>query len=844
MKIFKRLFASAALMALLGAGNASAAGWPANYQGVMLQGFYWDSYAQTKWTTLTSQADELSQFFKLLWIPQSAKCASNPSMGYDPVYWFTNYNSAFGNEKELRDLIKAYKAKGVGVIADVVINHRSGVSNWTNFPSEQWNGQTWHIGLDGICSTDEVNQQAGQQHGTGAPDTGEDFNGSRDLDHTNANVQNNCKNYCKFLLEDMGYAGFRLDMVKGYGGQYTKIYNQYSKPEYCVGECFDGNYDVVSAWIEATGKESAAFDFPMKYQINKAFANNNMEELAWAAGGDQNNYQPAGLVHYGYNRYSVTFVDNHDTYRDGSKFTGDVVAANAFILCSPGTPCVFLAHWNQHKKDISTLINIRNSVGLHNMSAVKVLKRSRDCYMAEVTGTKGTLVVRIGSSQETPAGYSSSDIKASGKLYCVWTKSSVHGGNVEVPEIVIPTGAYTVYYDNSQTSWAEPQCYYFSSTATTQACEWPGEKMTKEKDNIWKFTVPAGNDYVIFNNVKAGEPGEVGSNQTEDLPASVNGLYTMAGFQGTYGNGGGNHGGGDDPIVNPGDYPEKVYIVGNLGSGNWTTAHGIAPSRIVNGIYVWNEVDFVAAPAAAVAAKDNVSRAGEVDIYFDNSSTNWATPYIHYWGGPESTWPGVAMKKVEGNIWMYSCPAGTTGCLFNAGDGQPSQTADFVAVSGHIYTTSGDTGKTYTAGGGQGGGNTSNGAGYFTFLTALDNEDGEWDAANQADRYGATDEDAAIELAKPVDVRKYEYMVDAMAAKSWKITQPKKYGVVLNLRDMKVTLYNPGQIPPIEDSIFTIEAEDTDAPVIYYDLQGRRVLNPEHGLYIRVCGNKVTKIIL
>lgn len=38
-------------------------------------------------------------------------------------------------------------------------------------------------------------------------------------------------------------------------------------------------------------------------------------------------------------------------------------------------------------------------------------------------------------------------------------------------------------------------------------------------------------------------------------------------------------------------------------------------------------------------------------------------------------------------------------------------------------------------------------------------------------------------------------------------------------------------------------AEETPEP-IYYDLTGRRVENPEKGIYIRVCGTKATKIIL
>ena len=117
------------------------------------------------------------------------------------------------------------------------------------------------------------------------------------------------------------------------------------------------------------------------------------------------------MIHYGYQQYSVTFVDNHDTYRDGSKFTGNVIAANAFMLCSPGTPCVFLPHWKSFKNEIKRLIAVRNAVGVHNMSAVKVLQSSKDCYMAEVAGANGKLVVKIGSAFVSPEGYTDDDIK-------------------------------------------------------------------------------------------------------------------------------------------------------------------------------------------------------------------------------------------------------------------------------------------------------------------------------------------------------------------------------------------------------------------------------------------------
>lgn len=443
MKLLKSALIAAVMFGATSFG-AEAIGWPANYEGVMLQGFYWDSYNVTGWSKLEAKADELSESFKLIWVPNSAKPASNPGMGYDPVYWFTNHNTCWGTEAELRSMIATFKAKGTGIIEDVVINHRSGATNWTDFPAEKWNGQTWKIGLDGICRTDEVNSQPGQSHGTGAADTGEDFNGSRDLDHTNANVQNNCKNYCKFLLEDMGYVGFRYDMVKGYSGQYTKIYNQYAKPKFSVGEYWDGSYDAVAAWIEATGKESAAFDFPFKYQVNKAFSTNDMTQLVWKANGTTN--QPAGMIHFGYSQLAVTFIDNHDTYRDGSKFTGNVLAANAFMLCSPGTPCVFYPHWTQYKSQIKQMIAIRNAVGVHNNSAVNVLRSTKDCYMAEVTGSKGKLVVKIGSAMVSPSGYTDSDIKATGKDYCIWTKTDVQGGGGggDDPEDNYPSKLYVI----------------------------------------------------------------------------------------------------------------------------------------------------------------------------------------------------------------------------------------------------------------------------------------------------------------------------------------------------------------------------------------------------------------
>lgn len=140
-----------------------AQGWPANYGGVMLQGFYWDSYSETSWTALTNKADTLSKYFNLIWVPNSGNC-NGTSMGYNPIYWY-NETSSFGNETELKNMINKFKAKGTGIIEDVVINHRNGATRWTDFPTETnpYDNQTYSMGLSDICQTDEYNTDTNAQ---------------------------------------------------------------------------------------------------------------------------------------------------------------------------------------------------------------------------------------------------------------------------------------------------------------------------------------------------------------------------------------------------------------------------------------------------------------------------------------------------------------------------------------------------------------------------------------------------------------------------------------------------------------------------------------------------------
>lgn len=374
--------------------NVYAQGWPANYGGVMLQGFYWNSYDDTKWTNLKSQVNDFADNFSLVWIPQSGKCAESwQTMGYMPYYYF-NQNSSFGTEAELRDLIKTFKSKGIGMVADVVINHHN-TSGWFSFPAEVYKGVTYQLKSTDIVANDDKGKTAKEATKQGISlsknnDEGEDWGGCRDLDHKSQNVQTIIKAYLKYLKDDLGYTGFRYDMVKGFSGSHVADYNKSVGIEYSVGEYWDSNARIQS-WINATLKNSAAFDFQFRYNVRDAINSNN-----WAALKSTNNL----MNDKNWRQYAVTFVENHDMeYRSSSEqqdpIRRDTLAANAYLLAMPGTPCVFFTHWLEYKDEIGAMISARKAAGITNMSDYEVKVATSAYYAVNVNKTLYAAVGRL-----------------------------------------------------------------------------------------------------------------------------------------------------------------------------------------------------------------------------------------------------------------------------------------------------------------------------------------------------------------------------------------------------------------------------------------------------------------
>lgn len=384
--------------------NVYAQGWPANYGGVMLQGFYWNSYDDTNWTNLKSQVNDFADNFSLVWLPQSGKCLGNSqTMGYKPYYYF-NQNSSFGTEAELRDLIKTFKGKGIGMVADVVVNHHD-TDGWFTFPAEVYKGVTYQFKSTDIVANDDKGKTAKEATKQGISlsknnDEGEDWDGCRDLDHKSQNVQTIIKAYLKYLKDDLGYTGFRYDMVKGFSGSHVADYNKSVGVEYSVGEYWDSNARIQS-WINATLKNSAAFDFQFRYNVRDAINSNN-----WAALKSTNNL----INDKNWRQYAVTFVENHDMeYRSSSEqqdpIRRDTLAANAYLLAMPGTPCVFFTHWLEYKDEIGAMISARKVAGITNMSDYEVKVATSAYYAVNVNKTLYAAVGRLDKMENPGADW-------------------------------------------------------------------------------------------------------------------------------------------------------------------------------------------------------------------------------------------------------------------------------------------------------------------------------------------------------------------------------------------------------------------------------------------------------
>jgi alpha-amylase len=319
-----------------------------------MQAFYWycprdDGKEFQWWNHIREHVPSLARAgFSSLWLPPIHKAASlyGPSMGYDPYDYYDigefdqkgGVSTWFGSRAELLDLISAAHAHGLTLLADVVINHNAGADSqeldpitqemrWTLFqPRSGKFPRNWE------CFTpnhfEAVDPMA--------------FGGFPDLSHRNPYVQAELLKLARWLIEDLGFDGFRYDYVKGYGAATVKAFQEYpyqrdgrTLAPQGLAEFWD-DADPILNWMDTANSSStnpvSAFDFPLREMLKSLCDQSGFSLTSIATWETVLKNQP---------HRSVTFVESHDLRDEGRPILNDKLLAYSYILAHEGLPCVY-----------------------------------------------------------------------------------------------------------------------------------------------------------------------------------------------------------------------------------------------------------------------------------------------------------------------------------------------------------------------------------------------------------------------------------------------------------------------------------------------------------------------
>jgi alpha-amylase len=462
-------------------GLAWASGGDISYNGndngkdVMLQAFHWDSANQggTWYNMVNNNSERIGSYFTVVWMPPPNTCPSFAKQGYLPENWY-NLNNYYGTQSSLKTAIASLKSKNVKVLADIVINHRNGM---TQCPHGRWinySDPTMTPGvnlIDGdydkvsngtettctICANNNHTESTWSYDGRTY--SCDDYNAAPDLTHWATDTRDKIKAWQTWLKDatNAGFDGWRYDFIRGFAPQYLGEYNTNSSPYISVGEFWKFENEglpssarqALADIVNQSGNKTMVFDFDLKRSMNSAFSNWTFKGGDLATTGADS---VKGLIGW-WSNVAVTFVDNHDTgWSPGESqnhwplpnpCNGDLIstkAAYAFILTHPGIPCVYWADWLDRDTDlttvIETLIKIRRSNNVTRMSTVRVDRAENGLYAAYI-GTQNAEQVAIKIGNQGSSNYEG------------WSPSSSLGLSNTFTRYYNGGHAFTVYYKNT-----------------------------------------------------------------------------------------------------------------------------------------------------------------------------------------------------------------------------------------------------------------------------------------------------------------------------------------------------------------------------------------------------------
>lgn len=367
------------------------------------------------WERCAAKAGELAACgVNMVWLPPAYKgAAGKSSVGYDvyDMYDLGEFDqkgaveTKYGSRAAYLAAVKAFKAVGIEVLCDVVLNHRMGADGtehvlveeelstnrnqdisgrqeilaWTRFDfpgrADKYSAFHWNASHFSGTDWDERGKRGGIFRFDGKhwnretdPENGNyDYLMGADLDTDCPEVVNETAAWGKWYLDTVGMDGFRLDAVKHIGfdfyREWIRSMRDYAGRDlFVVGEYWAKETGRLTHYLDVTEHSLSLFDVPLHFHFLAAATSNGGYDMSKLFDDTLTGCAP---------EYAVTFVDNHDT-QPGQALYSFIPAwfkplAYALILLrSAGTPCVFYGDYYgiQHDgvlpvKELGMLLKIR-----------------------------------------------------------------------------------------------------------------------------------------------------------------------------------------------------------------------------------------------------------------------------------------------------------------------------------------------------------------------------------------------------------------------------------------------------------------------------------------------------
>ncbi|GAA5821107.1 hypothetical protein JCM10212_002981 [Sporobolomyces blumeae] len=372
----------------------------------MMQGFEWYEEAGGKYyKKMMDRVDELAAAgITAIWLPPPCKASSQEGNGYD-IYDLWDLGefdqkggvaTKWGTKEELQALIKKMKDAGIAAYCDGVMNHKMGadfaetfmatevaeenrnqeigemhdIEGWTGFDFKPRNGKysefKWNFNHFTGVDYDNKAQKKGifkiqgdgktWAKGVDKEKGSYDFLMGADIDHTHPDVREDMLKWGVWMIEHMGYSGWREDAIKHVGEKWmadfaVQVREKVGNPDlFFVGEFWKDSLSSLNGYLDRFPTQFSLFDTPLHYNFKQA--GDQAENYDIRSVFDDTLVQTRPMD-------AVTLVENHDT-QVGQALESAVapwfkpLAYALILLRGDGYPCVFAGDMYGCKGDPST----------------------------------------------------------------------------------------------------------------------------------------------------------------------------------------------------------------------------------------------------------------------------------------------------------------------------------------------------------------------------------------------------------------------------------------------------------------------------------------------------------